>query len=125
MRGNQLTAASDKTIRLGMIGLAGAAAIYPIAHIPTACPLRATTGIPCPFCGMSRAVSAAVHGHLTQSLSFNPGGIFIVLIAAALLVRPSFARTIRPPTWAMVAVLGVLWLWNIGFNPTFHQWFLR
>ena len=125
MSGNQLTAANDRTIRLGMLGLAGAAAIYPIAHIPLACPLRATTGIPCPFCGMSRAVSAAVHGHLGQSLAFNPGGIVIVLLAVLLLVRPSFARTIRPPIWVLSAILGGLWLWNVGFNPTFHQWLVR
>ncbi len=56
--------------------LAGAARTPPIA-----CPLRATTGVPCPFCGMTRAVVAAVHGHLGTSLSFNPGGVVVLLLA--------------------------------------------
>jgi len=27
--------------------------------------------------------------------------------------------------WAISAALGALWVWNIGFNPTFHQYLLR
>ena len=121
----QFTTASDRTIRLGMVALGAAAAVYPIAHVPLACPLRSMTGIPCPFCGMSRAVSSAVHGHVGASLAFNPGGIFIVLFAAMLLVRPQLARTIRPPVWLLAILLVALWIWNIGYNPTFHQLLLH
>lgn len=121
----QFTTASDRTIRLGMAALGAAAAVYPIAHVPLACPLRSTTGIPCPFCGMSRAVSAAVHGHLGASLAFNPGGVFIVLIGVMLLARPQLARAIRPPIWLLVVLLAALEIWNIGFNPTFHQLLLH
>jgi hypothetical protein len=32
---------------------------------------------------------------------------------------------VRPPVWSLLAVLGALWLWNVGFNPTFHQLLLR
>ena len=101
-----------------------AAAIWPILplHPPLACPLRTLTGIPCPFCGMTRACVAAVHGHLGTSLSFNPAGILVVLLAVTALLRPQLLVRARPPIWLISAGLGVLWLWNIGFNPTFHQW---
>ena len=108
-------------------GLVGAAAIWPVLplHPPIACPLRTLTGIPCPFCGMTRACVAAVHGHLAVSLSFNPGGVVIVVLAIAALLRPQLVVRARPPTWVLGIALGALWLWNIGFNPTFHQLLLR
>ncbi len=116
-------AAERRGLRLAAAGLVGAAIVYPLVPFsPTLCPLRATTGVPCPFCGMTRAVVAAVHGHVGQSLSFNPGGIVILLLAAVLLVRPAILARVRPPLWALWATLGALWLWNLGFNPTFHQW---
>ena len=42
-------------------------ALLPV-HPPLACPLLARTGIPCPLCGMTRAVVAAVHGDIIGSL---------------------------------------------------------
>jgi hypothetical protein len=94
-------------------------------HPPLACPLKTLTGIPCPFCGMTRAVVAAVHGHIGTSLAFNPGGIVVLVIAVLAVVRPAVLTRLRAPAWALFATLGALWLWNIGFNPTFHQLFLR
>jgi hypothetical protein len=113
-----------RDLRIAGGALVGAAAIWPILplHPPLACPLRTLTGIPCPFCGMTRACVAAVHGHLGTSLSFNPAGILVVLLAVTALLRPQLLVRARPPIWLISAGLGVLWLWNIGFNPTFHQW---
>jgi len=106
------------------VGLAAAWPLLPL-HPGLACPLRTATGIPCPLCGMTRACVAAVHGHIGQSLAFNPGGILVVGFAVALLVRPSLFTRVRPPMWVVWFTLGALWLWNVGFNPTFHQWLLR
>jgi Protein of unknown function (DUF2752) len=113
---------ADRNVRLIGAGAFAVAAVWPLfpVHPPAACPLRSTTGIPCPFCGMTRAVVAAVHGDMLKSLAFNPAGILIVAIAIAVLIRPSLLR-IRPPIWLLAVPLGALWLWNIGFNPTFHQ----
>jgi hypothetical protein len=108
----------------GMIAIAAVLPILP-AHPSIACPLRAVTGIPCPLCGMTRAVVAAVHGHLGTSLAFNPGGIFVLLLAAVVILRPAWLSRIRAPMWSVFAILGALWVWNIGFNPTFHQLLLR
>ena len=118
---------SARELRVAAGALVGAAAAWPLlpVHPPFACPLRALTGIPCPFCGMTRACVAAVHGHLATSLAFNPAGVLVVVAALVALVRPQWLARVRVPTWvAGVAVAG-LWLWNIGFNPTFHQLLLR
>ena len=117
----------DRELRVasgGMIAIAAAWPLLPV-HPPIACPLRAATGIPCPFCGMTRAVVAAVHGHLGTSLAFNPGGILVLVLAVVAIVRPTWLTRLRVPLWSVFAVLGALWLWNIGFNPTFHQLLLR
>ncbi len=108
----------------GIVALAVAWPRLP-AHPPLACPLRAATGIPCPLCGMTRAVVAAAHGHLGTSLAFNPAGLLVLLLAAVAVVRPAWFARVRFPLWSVLAVFGALWLWNIGFNPTFHQLLLR
>jgi hypothetical protein len=117
----------DRDLRVASGALLGAAALWSAlpVHPPLACPLRSTTGIPCPFCGMTRACAALAHGHLAGSLTFNPGGILVIAIAIAFLVRPAWVRSLRPPLWLVGVSVGLLWLWNIGFNPTFHQLLLR
>jgi hypothetical protein len=116
-----------RELRLVSGGMVAIAAVWPLfpAHPTLACPLRAATGVPCPLCGMTRAVVAAVHGHLGTSLAFNPGGIVVLLLATIALVRPAWLTRLRLPMWSLVATFGALWLWNIGFNPTFHQLLLR
>jgi Protein of unknown function (DUF2752) len=116
-----------RDVRMAAGALVGAAAILPVLpfHPPFACPLHTLTGIPCPLCGMTRACVAAVHGRLAASLAFNPGGLLVVLLALAALVRPQWIARARPPTWLLVTALGLLWFWNLGFNPTFHQYLLH
>jgi hypothetical protein len=118
---------SARDLRIGAGALIGAAAIWPVLplHPPLACPLRTVTGIPCPLCGMTRACVAAAHGHLGTSLVFNPAGILVMLFALTALIRPEWLVRMRPPLWLIGSVLGALWLWNIGFNPTFHQLLLN
>jgi hypothetical protein len=70
---------------------------------------------------MTRACVAAAHGHLATSLAFNPAGVLVVVAAVVALVRPQLFTRVRAPGWLMIAAIGGLWLWNIGFNPTFHQ----
>jgi len=49
----------------------------------------------------------------------------VLLFAVIAVVRPGWLTRVRVPAWAIFAVFGALWLWNIGFNPTFHQLLLR
>jgi hypothetical protein len=117
----------ERELRYAAGGMVAIAAVWPAlpVHPGVACPLRAATGVPCPFCGMTRAIVAAVHGHLGTSLAFNPGGIVVLLLAVVALARPASLARVRAPFWSVLAVIGGLWLWNIGFNPTFHQLLLR
>ena len=114
-------------LRVAAAGLVGAAAVWPVLplHPPFACPLRALTGIPCPLCGLTRACVAAVHGHLGASLAFNPAGVLVIAAALVALVRPQVLARVRMPAWVVLVAVGALWVWNIGFNPTFHQLLLR
>jgi hypothetical protein len=107
--------------RVGAGALLGVAVAWPRLplHPPLACPLRALTGVPCPLCGMTRSVVAAMHGHLLESLRFNPAGILVVLLAVAMFTGVRLER-VRVAPWLIVAFVALLWAWNVGFNPTFH-----
>jgi Protein of unknown function (DUF2752) len=115
------TTINTRDARAGAAAMLGLAVVWPHlpVHPPLACPLRSITGIPCPLCGMTRAVVALVHGHVVESLRFNPAGILVVVFALALVAGLRLDR-IRVPIWVVSAAAAVLWAWNIGFNPTFH-----
>ncbi|MGQ0824413.1 MAG: DUF2752 domain-containing protein [Actinomycetota bacterium] len=115
--------ARGRELRLAAGTMIGSAAVWPLLplHPSLACPLRTTTGIPCPMCGMTRAVVAAAHGDVGASLRYNPVGIVVLALAVALVLAPSLARArwrVRP--WAAVAAVGMLWAYNIALNPTFN-----
>ena len=114
---------SPPALRVAAGGLLGAAAAWPLlpVHPPFACPLRAITGLPCPLCGMTRACVAAVHGPLATSLAFNPAGVLVIVAAVVALLRPQWLARLRVPIWITGVAFAALWVWNIGFNPTFHQ----
>jgi hypothetical protein len=115
-----------RELRLLAAGMLGIGALWPPSpvHPPALCPLRSTTGIPCPLCGMTRSVVAALHGHLMTSLRFNPGGMVVIVLAVALLVRPSVFTALRarlhPSPWLLLPLFAALWIYNVGFNPTFN-----
>lgn len=48
------------------------------------CPLRAVTGIPCPSCGLTRALAQLERGHLAQALKFHPFSPLLLVLALAL-----------------------------------------
>ena len=50
------------------------------------CPLRAVTGIPCPSCGLTRALAHLERGHLAQALKFHPFSPLILILALALFI---------------------------------------
>jgi hypothetical protein len=90
----------------GMLGLAAA---RPLLGDPgVGCPLRAMTGVPCPFCGMTRGVTDAVHGQVATAAFLNPGSVFLVLAAIVLLVAWR-RRTVLFPAWLPYALVAALW----------------
>jgi len=107
---------TDRTeIELGPLRVAGMAlvpaavllSVSPVDPVPP-CPLRTLTGIPCPLCGSTRGVIAAVHGHFGQALTLNPASIG-VLVLALLLVAGWRVERVRVPVWVIATVFAVLW----------------
>jgi Protein of unknown function (DUF2752) len=100
-----------RTFSAGMLAFAAIRPLLPVEVVPP-CPLRTITGVPCPLCGMTRGVTAAVHGNLGHALFLNPGSIAAVLLALAVLLAWRTRRvTVR--VWIIVAALGLLWSWQL------------
>ena len=67
---------------------------------------------PCPLCGSTRGVIAAVHGHIGHALALNPASIG-VLILALLMVAGWRVERIRIPVWVIITVFAVLWSYQL------------
>jgi hypothetical protein len=60
------------------------------------CTARALTGVPCPGCGATRALSSLLSGHPLEALSLNPLASAAVLAAlAGGLIAPVWVRLAR------------------------------
>jgi hypothetical protein len=106
-------------------------AVYPavLAHtggqgLP--CPLRTLTGVPCPFCGMTTATVSIAHGQWGSAAAANPlayvlaalcAGTAPVLLARAAGLAPSPrpwpAAARRRARWALAALAGLSWLFQL------------
>jgi len=86
------------------------AAIRPFVPFEVAppCPLRTLTGVPCPLCGMTRGVTAVVHGHLGRAAELNPGA-FAAVGAALLLLVFARAKRVTIPVWTVGVAFAALW----------------
>jgi hypothetical protein len=51
---------------------AGAAVVGSALDLGTLCPLRRATGVPCPLCGLTTGVWAAVHADLPTAAASHP-----------------------------------------------------
>lgn len=94
-----------------LVPVAIALSILPVDPIPP-CPLRTLTGIPCPLCGSTRGVIAAVHGQVGHALALNPASIAVLVLAVLLVVGWRVER-IRVPVWGIVAVFALLWSYQM------------
>ncbi len=78
------------------------------------CPLKATTNIDCPFCGMTRATLAMGRGDLGTALEYHPLAPFVLLFVLTLLVLVAFGRTTtllsgRRP-FLVLGVIAAIWI---------------
>jgi hypothetical protein len=103
-----------KPLRFGGAAMLGIAAVRPMLPVTVGppCPLRTLTGIPCPFCGMTRGVTALVHGQLSAAFSFNPGAFLMVAMAIVLLIAWRWQR-VRIPVWAVFLFFALLWAYQL------------
>jgi hypothetical protein len=101
-----------------------ATGILPIGRlagaIPVFCPFELLTGIPCPGCGMTRAVLCLISGNLSDALLYNPFSFFLLsLVTASILPKrwlkrvPTGVRAILPRAYAVILVLvATFWLFD-------------
>jgi hypothetical protein len=74
----------DRLIFLSpFLGVAALALVTPSDEAPTFCPFALCTGVACPGCGMTRAASALVKGHIHSALTYHP---LVLAIGVELLV---------------------------------------
>jgi len=98
------------------------------ALVARPCLLRSTTGIPCPFCGSTRAVVLAAQGQWLGSVLMNPlGGLLVLggpllalwLGACAVSGRDLGLTAVgwfvsRHATFPrLLALVGLLWAWKL------------
>lgn len=99
-------------------------------HLPL-CRLRETTGLPCPFCGGSRAAGAMLSGEFTHALALNPLAAVLLVAFVVLwisqIVRPGVgiqmfngvARALQTPRgrWLLGVVLALNWAYVVWALP--------
>jgi len=89
--------------------------------LPVFCPFELLTGIPCPGCGMTRALRLAFRGNIWASFGMNPLMYLIgIPLCLWLLVWVSRRLGGRPaptlPAWAAWAALAVLIVFTVLRN---------
>jgi len=94
-----------------MLGIAAVRPLVPFEFVPP-CPLKTVTGIPCPMCGMTRGVTALVHGDFARALLMNPASYLFVALALLLLVQWR-TKKIVVPVWLIVTVMALMWTWQL------------
>lgn len=98
--------------------------------IPWRCPIASLLGIPCPTCGVTRAVRAGLGGDTSAAFHFHPLWTFVVVVVGAIFVaevvsfiqaggfRDYVGRTILHRAGIGLSVLLFL-LWAIRFLGAF------
>ena len=97
--------------------LAAGALVLGVTHVPrpaTFCPLRATTGVPCPLCGTTTAMVRLGHGDLGGALLANP---VTLLAIVGLVLMPVLAGRVRVPhraaPWLLTSAIAFAWTWQL------------
>lgn len=100
-----------RMVGLALVPAAVLLSVSPIDPVPP-CPLRTVTGIPCPFCGSTRGVIAAIHGDLGAAITLNPASIVALLLAVLLVVAWKVER-VRIPVWTIAVAIAALWAYQL------------
>jgi hypothetical protein len=80
-----------------------------VAGLPWRCAFRQVTGLPCPTCGMTRAMRLALHGDFSAATQMHPLW-FLVVPACVVVGIAEMAAYWRRGRWGTVIERrGVLW----------------
>lgn len=79
---------------VNMTGIVSADRI--VGVIPVFCPFEAVTGIPCPGCGMTRAILNLIAGNFGDAALYNPFCFFLLFIVMASILPPRWLEKAPP-----------------------------
>lgn len=95
-------------------------------RLPHLCLFRKWTGVPCMFCGFTRAFENIAHGHFRAALLDCPAALFlyfgmwiVLTFATALTLRQksmAFTLTVREKQTGVAAIALILlanWVWRL------------
>ncbi len=97
---------------LGLMALARVALDFQFP-LP-ACPLRETTGVPCPFCGSTRTFAALARLDFFEALRLNPLVCCAACIAGALWALALLRRDGSPAKLKNTFAAGAAWKWLLA-----------
>ena len=75
------------------------------------CPLLAITGLPCPFCGMTRATFALGAGDLPRALALHPLAplVLMCVLVAMVSIAAGRDRWLRKSPARVLGAIGIVW----------------
>jgi hypothetical protein len=108
-----------------LTALAVAALALANLHVPgrpaTVCPLRALTGVPCPFCGGTTAAAHVGHLDLLGALRANPVAVVGAIVAAGMpAVLAVKARYGGWPSWVTRRTVGGAIACTVAFSEVWQ-----
>jgi uncharacterized protein DUF2752 len=104
-------------LALGAFGSAGLR--HELAEGGVVCPFRLATGIPCPFCGLTRATLALGQGDVVGALAFHPLAPVLLALILWLSVTVALGRPVKglKTSW-MLLLVGAVWAVNLVVHFT-------
>ena len=77
-----------------------------------ACPFLFATGLPCPFCGMTRGTIAMGHGDFREALAYHPLAPLVLVLILSICTLVVLGRTawLRRHVWWIAGAVGAIWI---------------